>query len=448
MTQRITGRLKLEDMHRHIPHRFDVPAGAQQITIGFDFEPKSPSVGRVPHEISLSLFDPESGRGARHNNADQNIIITADAATPGYTAGALQPGTWTVWIDAHRIMPPGAITYAFEIDVSTEPATFSAPVFTPGQTASRGAGWYRGDLHGHTLHSDGGWDVPEFVADAKRRGLDFVTLTDHNTVSSLAQVDSLSSDELLTMGGIELTTFRGHALALGTRQWLEWRVLDGKTMSDVARNVIDSGAFYIIAHPTSMGYPLCSGCPWHYVDMMPGIAPAVEVWNGDWAGESYNEQAVQLYYGWLNEGHRLVATAGSDIHNRLPDHERPGYNVVYAAELSESAILEAIRQGHLYLSSGPELEFTATNEQGTQIMMGDTLSGDQMTLTGRWDQCESGMVVNLIGNGVLVDELNADGSGTKDWQMKRNPSGSWYTLEIRSDNGQLHAITNPIWLEA
>ncbi|MEL6148811.1 MAG: CehA/McbA family metallohydrolase [Chloroflexota bacterium] len=448
MEQHITGKLKLEDMHRHIPHEFMVPAGAQQISIQFDFEPKRPPDGGVPHEISLSLFDPEHGRGARHNNGDQSIKITAEGATPGYTEGALQPGTWTVFIDTHRIMPPGAISYTLDIDVSMEPTDFTSPQYQPGKTASRGAGWYKGDLHGHTLHSDAAWDVPEFVAYARSKGLDFVTLTDHNTVSPLAQHDSLASDDILTMGGIELTTFRGHALALGTREWVEWRVLDGTTMKDVARNVIDNGALYVIAHPTSEGYPYCSGCPWHYMDMMPGISPAVEVWNGGWSGGSYNDEAVRLYYKWLNHGHRLIATAGSDIHEPFRETDRPGYNVVYAEDLTETAILGGIRQGHLYLTSGPDLSFVAANQQGASAMMGDTLNGNRAEFTVNWRGCQQGFSLQLIGNGELIERVPAGDTGETQWEVDAAKPNSWYTVEIRDANGELHAITNPIFLES
>ncbi|MEZ4662801.1 MAG: hypothetical protein R2911_35070 [Caldilineaceae bacterium] len=40
-----------------------------------------------------------------------------------------------------------------------------------------------------------------------RLGLDFIALTDHNTVSPLAEMAQLGGDGLLTMGGQELTTF-------------------------------------------------------------------------------------------------------------------------------------------------------------------------------------------------------------------------------------------------
>ena len=60
------------------------------------------------------------------------------------------------------------------------------------------------------------------MASAARYGLEFVTLSDHNTVSGLPELDALTTPELLTMGGLELTTFYGHALALGRRSWLDW----------------------------------------------------------------------------------------------------------------------------------------------------------------------------------------------------------------------------------
>ncbi len=63
--------------------------------------------------------------------------------------------------------------------------------------------------------------------------LDFVTLTDHTTLSVLAQVDSLCSDDNLTMGGMELTTYYDHVLALGTRQRHEWRVINGQNTQDL-----------------------------------------------------------------------------------------------------------------------------------------------------------------------------------------------------------------------
>jgi predicted metal-dependent phosphoesterase TrpH len=49
---------------------------------------------------------------------------------------------------------------------------------------SRGSSWYRGDLHLHTVHSDGQYTVEDMVEDATSTGLDFIVSTDHNTSSA------------------------------------------------------------------------------------------------------------------------------------------------------------------------------------------------------------------------------------------------------------------------
>src|SRR5512133_1190750 len=148
------------------------------------------------------------------------------------------------------------------------------------------------------------------VAYARSRRLDFATLRDHNTVSGLGEMDAACADDLLTMGGMELTTFRGHALALGLRDWIDWRTDGERTMDQVAAEVAARGGLLIIAHPLALGDPYCSGCDWRFAEVMPGPARAVEVWNGDWDSESNNEAGLRLAFDWLNTGRRLALTAG------------------------------------------------------------------------------------------------------------------------------------------
>ncbi len=176
MRIRIDGTLDHLQNKQHIPHAFSVPADATRLAIRFDYEPRQCAGQPVPNDLSLTLFDPTGARGARHCNPDRNLVLTARSATPGYQPGPLQPGTWTVWIDSHRIMPSETIRYFFEIDITDGPVEEPPlPEWEKGAVAARGPGWYRGDLHGHTIHSDGHWDVPDLVRYARERGLDFVT---------------------------------------------------------------------------------------------------------------------------------------------------------------------------------------------------------------------------------------------------------------------------------
>jgi hypothetical protein len=439
----LRGTLNDQNSKQHIPHEFAVPAGATKLFLKLEYSPHRATGHDYDNMLCLTLFDPEGCRGARHNNPDQSLTITEFFATPGYTPGKLQAGVWTVFIDTHRVLPPDDIHYTLEIDISSEPLDEIAPQWTKATVKARGRGWYRGDLHGHTLHSDASWDVPEFVQYARNYGLDFVTLTDHNTVSPLAQLDSLAGDDLLTMGGSELTTYHGHALALGVRQWQEWRVGTGITMPEIARQVKDKGGIFVIAHPKSMGDPDCTGCDWHYLEMMPGNARHIEVWNGDWAGESGNKKGLDLWYGWLNKSYRMVATAGTDIHGP-PSNSSLGFNYVFADDLTESDILNAIKQGHLYLSSGPRLELSARNVRLEHVMMGDVIRGDDVTLSLHWQECQNSDVIRIIVNGGVIHEVFPAERGMLERALP--DEADWCVVEVRSKKGDVRAVTNPIFV--
>ena len=56
----------------------------------------------------------------------------------------------------------------------------TAPRNTPH--ASRTTWSYRGNIHMHTVHSDGAGQVADLVAAAARADLDFIIITDHNTL--------------------------------------------------------------------------------------------------------------------------------------------------------------------------------------------------------------------------------------------------------------------------
>ena len=45
----------------------------------------------------------------------------------------------------------------------------------------REGAWYRGDLHTHSIYSDGDSTVAEVIANAESLGFDFFALTDHDT---------------------------------------------------------------------------------------------------------------------------------------------------------------------------------------------------------------------------------------------------------------------------
>lgn len=446
MSLTFEGTLTSADNRRVIPYTFDIPEGITQLHVHFEYAPIHTEGQPYPQQISFAIHDPNGVRGEWSRPSADGLHITTASATPGSMPGAITPGTWVIFLLSHRIMPPTLVTYRLTVEWSDEPLVEGAPHYTPGSTPERGAGWYRGDLHGHTIHSDGSWDIPEFVAYMRSHGLDFVTLSDHNTISGLAQHRSLAEEGFVAIGGTELSTFMGHALALGIHEWFDWRVGTERelTMPELAQLVLDKGRLFVIAHPMAPGDPECCGCHWEHLDMMPGNAPAVEIWNGWWA--DYNEMGLQLYYNWLNQGHRLVATSGTDIHGRPPADAtgRAASNVVYAESFSEEGILAGLKQGHSYISAGPELLLNATSTSGAQAMMGDSLPDEGVSLFVRWKNAHEGDVLRLIVDGKVQEIRRVEETGEATYELAAGDA-RWVTIELRDARGDMWATTNPIF---
>jgi hypothetical protein len=449
MRYHFEGRLTARDCKRHIQHAFVAPPNSQAIEIRFQFTPQI--VYGMANMLTLTVFDPDGFRGAGHRHgAEHQARIGPAEATPGYLPGPLPAGTWTAQIDTHMIMPGEALRYSLDITIGAEgtaasAATRARPRSGPQQ---RGAGWYRGDLHSHTHHSDAGErTVTELIQTARDYGLDFIFLTDHNTTAGLAEMDAAATDDLLTAGGLELTTFWGHALCLGTREWIDWRVRPGSgDMARIAAEAYASSQVFIIAHPASIGDPDCTGCTWRFGDMMPGAARLVEIWNGPWRGDSNNEAALALWYDWLNQGLRVIATAGTDSHSSRDYAARPGFSVIYGEELSEAALLKALLAGHLYLSSGPRVTFAAHGDRGRSWISGDTID-QAVTLAIGWDGCPPDAQVRLLANGRLLDQRLGGAHGQYAWDLAPDQA-DWVIMEIRGGDGELLAIANPIFVQA
>lgn len=441
--QDFTATLTVRDEKTHVVHEVVLPRGAGELTVELAF-PRGSGHGNM---LCLSLFDAAGFRGSGHRDGTTHrVSLSSVAATPGYAAGAVPAGVLKIVIHAHRVTAGEPCPY--RLAVAWDELQSGAPEPAPrrrvvGSAATTAPAWHRGDLHTHTVHSDGEWEVPALLAFAREAGFDFVALTDHNTTSQLAGIDDVGGGKPLVIPGMELTTFSGHAVSLGTRAWIDWGVLHRGAMSGIALDVRRRGGLFVIAHPASVGDPVCSGCDWRFPDAMPGAASAVEVWNGPWDCDSNNEKGLALWYGWLDAGHRVVATAGSDTHGPGEDWERVARSVVWSPGCTEEVILGAIAAGHLYVSSGPSLELSAA-AGGRVAGMGDTLAAESAELGVRWEGCPPGSFLRLVGDGGVLDEVRAEGGGTRRWDGKR---ARWFTLEVRDRAGGLLAVTNPVRIE-
>jgi hypothetical protein len=447
MDYHFEGHLTARDCKRYIPHTFAVPAGCGRIDIDFRYGPQR--VQGIKNLLTLTLFDPHGFRGARHRSGtEHHVTLSATEATPGYFPGPLSAGTWTVEVDTHMVMPGETVHYTLDVTLTEGAAGASAALHERAPVVARAQpGWYRGDLHTHSDHSDAhDFPVAGLIGMARDAGLDFVFLTDHNTVTGLPEMDASVSETLLTTGGMELTTYWGHALCLGARAWVDWRIHPrAGDMARVAAATYAQGQVFVIAHPLGDGDPGCTGCAWRFGAMMPGNARAVEIWNGPWECDSNNERTLALWYDWLNQGLRLAGTAGSDAHSPHHYTVSTGFSVIYAEALSETALLEGVLAGRLYLSSGPQLTFQAQDDDGHTWMIGDTVT-QPATFTVCWRACPPDAAVRVMVNGRLLHALPAAVEGAYTWSLSP-AEANWVTVEIRDKSGLMLAVTNPIFLD-
>lgn len=427
------GTVRREDRKSYRQHAFVVPPGTAGLEIAFSYDPG----GDLPHSLlTLSLFDPRGFRGAGHRFAPrQTIRVEPRQATPGFLAGPVPPGEWMIEVDIHCVIArPDLEPNRYEIAVSAlsesdAPSVLAPPVVPPPSTAPivRGRKWYRGELHLHSRHSDGLWTPAEIAAAARPRGLDFMVLSDHNTTSSYDEFRSLVDPRTLVIPGAELTTYHGHCLALGVEDWMDWRTgLGGRSINDVARAVRAAGGLLVIAHPDAMPDDVCTGCRWTHDDFDPALAHGVEIWGGLWDGpEEENEGCVSLWHRWLGLGHRLTATAATDAHKPKDWEGAVPLTYVLADELSRAAILDGLREGRTYVSSGPELYLEAI-AGGVEARCAGAPAAE----------------LRLIANGARIASQRVSGAG----RLSATAGSGWATAELWTANGDLMlAATSPIY---
>ncbi|MDI7276622.1 MAG: CehA/McbA family metallohydrolase [Anaerolineae bacterium] len=448
--------LSPKDCKRYLLLPFDVPPGTTRLRLDFQYEPKRVAWPKdIGNLLCLSLLDPHGFRGAQHSEGNRKVVeIGPSAATPGFVPGPLPAGRWTLEVDVFLVLPGEPVNYRAEVRLASEAPGREASrevvtgAWRPQPPLRRQPGWYRGDLHTHTVHSDGSQTVAQFLDIARQRRLDYVALTDHNTISQLADPALDGCRDLAIVPGMELTTHYGHAVSLGTPSWIDWRTgHDGRTIGQALAQVRTEGGLSVLAHLAAFGDPACTGCTWLYTDQMPGALDAMEVWNGFWFQVGNNNPVtLRIWKEWLQAGHRLPAVAGTDFHS--PKDYGPGapFSVVHARELSAAGIVEGVARGHVMVSAGPELYLQATLADGGVAIMGDAVEARAVrAVQMRWLGAPDGArVLWLVDGEVLAAWEGAHGEASP-----ALPGGSrWALAEMWGPDGALLAVTNPLYLRS
>ena len=277
----------------------------------------------------------------------------------------------------------------------------------PSPVLSEEGAWYRGELHAHSEHGRGEESVAELIKRAEKLGLDFLAITDRNTLAA-ALDPAFHSDSVVLIPAMEWgDDERGQALLYAPATFPEYTQNYAEAQA-MAIRVQAQGGIFVIAHPN---FPIGS---WQW-----GLqyANGVEVWCRKWRGippmtleqlndrwtqrkdgkliysiavaaatnsfsseaqsallqllgvsanaQSYgisaNAQSALFYDLELVRGMKAGVIAGSNSASPKVPLASP-VTYVYGREKSLQGILEGLRRGRTFVSrdlDGPTIEFQA-----------------------------------------------------------------------------------------
>ena len=381
----LKGEIAGGDNHTYRRVPFTVPAGIKRLTVVFSY------TGKADHTtIDMGLWDGQRFRGWSGGARDR-FTLSAEDATPGYLPGLLPAGKWTLMLGVPNIRKASHASYEAKVffdRTSGIDAVVNAPL-------SDKPGWYRGDLHMHTAHSD----------------------------ATCAGQDGMRAPCPV------------------------YRTVEAATMA--------SGGLFSVNHPMLPSGETCMGCGWTATDTDWRHVQAIEVVNGGVL--AYSDAGDGVFSGlpfWqarLSAGYRITGIGGSDNHDAGLNPKAPAAvgrptTVVFAKALSTPAILDAIRSGRVFIDT-----------DGTRDRMLDisAMAGAKAAEMGGVIAAPKGVVVHLAlhmenlpgGSLELVEDgkpiaLAADGG--LDWTS--DGARHWFRPGARDAKARLVLIGNPIYV--
>jgi hypothetical protein len=452
------GSITPDKLGKHEMLSFTVPEGIERINV----ELISPGFAKGMY-LTAGLFDPQRYRGEGRGTF---TVSSADATGP-YIVGPIVPGTWKIAIGYNYVAPGSNGEFTVKIRLSKQLDPEHYRVINPK------AGWYKGDLHSHTgltdamCKSQSGANVPcppsRLFAAAAAQKMDFLAVTDHNTSATFNEMAQaqLYYDRMLLIVAQEVTTVKGHANVWGTEGFLDYRVAEsGFTANDLFDQAHRLHALVSINHaywPYDGG---CPGCGWGWAKTDFAKVDAIEMINGYHEHGSWFTppagNGVSFWEAQLAKGFRPTGVGGGDEHRAgeqlaLQDGVGIPTTLVYARELSQPAILEGIKAGHVFVQvtgpDGPPLFLTAGS-----AMMGDAIvavAGKRVSF-GISTQPVSGATVRIFVDGVAVESVPklkpgaAESIGVYDWLS--DGARHWIRAELVDSKGETVTLTNPIYV--
>jgi len=300
----------------------------------------------------------------------------------------------------------------------------------------------RGNLHTHSLLSDGSSPVEAVVAWYRSLGYQFVAMTEHNLQIDASLRDALSAPGFVVLPGEEVTNHWGdrggrplHVNALcaprETPGGFDF-VRPDEGLAGTLEDIRAEGGIPLVNHPnfqwTLTEDDIARGASGRYL---------LEIWSGhpsvNPGGDGERPSAEAIWDGLLARGADAIPVAVDDTHNLPGDpsggNALPGRAWVetFGGETSTVAICAALARGDLYASNGPALArisvqrdtfLVATTDPAASVVFlgerGETLAQVRAAdVAPKADVRE--LTYRLTGGETLVRARVSDAAGRHAW---------------------------------
>lgn len=405
---------------------------------------------------SVLIFDAARRfRGRWDKSFEDWKYVSAHRASEGFVGGELTPGRWTCTIvQAAPVPVPHSFLSLIEYSAEEDPPGGGAPYdLSVESIEEEPLRWVVGELHEHTLRGSGSMEPGELVETYHGLGFQFAVISDHD-VQPLSALNR--KPPIGVVRGQELETPLGHALLLGTAEFVHWQSLGvPRDLQDLISETHGQKGLFHVVHPFALGPDgfapswRWKPTPWMHVDLL-------EVWTGEWRVRF--PEIVKAFVLWdslLKQGIRIFGTCGKG--GGPLDEERSARlpkTILLGGGLSETALLAGLKSGSFYSTLEPVIHFRLESESG-DVQLGGELRLPlgkpyllRIDITGGLNRA----FIRILESGGVYCEMplpsNKDACQLQ-FVERASRGVRWFRIEIHRYGrplDELLAFTNPVFV--
>lgn len=305
---------------------------------------------------------------------------------------------------------------------------------------------YSGELHGHTLDSDGKGTIEQAYAYARDVAeLDFFSITDHSNyfkgdiyqVTHVNNADSYNEPgKFVALYGFEQTysaaTYYGH---LNTINYGAFTTRSTLLEDYYTAMTSDEYAIVMFNHP---GYKWGNFCEYEFwSEEFDKVVNLSEI-----KGKSYDiEYALSLTKGW-----HLSPVYNEDNHQMSWGNVSEYCGYALAPALTRQNIVEAFQKNRTYTTTDKSLKiYYKINDEwmGARLNSPDKLKVSITLSTEK--PIGLGMVSLIAEDNIVVASQNLGRTKKYTWEFELDPDYDYYYVKVANDS--TWCVTAPIWVE-